>query len=55
MKPEKELLSLAPAEVGGEDSPAKGKSQMGLQSARGEGRIKRGFFKYLPSRTGESI
>lgn len=55
MKPEKGLLGLARAEVGGEESPAKGKSQMGLQSAGGEGRIKGGFLKYLPSRTGESI
>lgn len=37
MKPEKGLLGWAPAEVGGEESPAKGKSQMGLQSAGGGG------------------
>ena len=39
MRPEKGLLGLAAAEVGGEESSKTGKSQMQLQAAGGRGKL----------------
>lgn len=47
MRPEKALLGSAPAEDSAEESPTKGKSQMGLQASGVWGKLR--IFKYLPS------